>query len=484
MEESYPYWLSKQMLSGVRRFDIDSFLVALEGWRRGLSLKFYYDPFIVTDLKIIGFDQVGKAFSLESDEKKHFFYRTRGDKVSNEATDFGTDKAKAKQLLTKASVPTPEGFAFHKQEDLDEVVRKSVQLGFPLVLKPTLGSLGKGVVTGILTEDELRESIAYVFSEFDYEDFIIEHHVEGEDVRVYVIEDQIVAAIKRVPANVCGDGVHTIDELIDLKNEVRKANPQTSTRLIKKDTALKNFLNQRDWTLDSIPEKDKIIYLKGQSNISAGGDSVDITDELTEEVKNIAVQAVKAIPGLNYAGIDLILTKDGASIIEINTTAGISLHTFPVHGKPQNVAEKIVDYYFPETKGKAEKSTKIYFDYKNILELLRSHSLERLEVTDAPVGELYAKRYVISGKVQNVGYRKWIRKQAVAKGLHGYTRNLNNGKVVVVVASVDKGLVDGFKQVCYEGPLRAEVTDVKEYVWEKQVRVGFEIRKTNKIRKK
>jgi len=466
------------MLLGVRRFDIDSYLVALEGWRRGLSLKFYYDPSIVTNLKVIGFDQIGKSFSLTSNEKTHFFYRTRGDKVSNEATEIGTDKAKAKQLLADEGISVPEGFTFHRTDAVSKVAIKAVEMGFPLVLKPTHGSLGKGVVIGILTKDELKESISYVLSEFDYDDYMIERHIEGEDVRVYVIEEQVIAAIKRIPANVTGDGYHTIGELIDQKNKRRKENPQTSTRLIKKDTTLKNYLTQQELHLEYIMDKDQTVYLKGQSNISAGGDSVDVTDKLTEDIKNLSVQAVKAIPGLNQAGLDLIVNKDGASIIEINTTAGISLHTFPVHGEPRNIAEKIIDYYFPETKGKAEKSNLIYFDYKNILELLRSHSFERLEIADAPIGKLYAKRYVVSGKVQKVGYRKWIRKQAVEKGLHGYTRNLRNGKVVVVVASTDRDLVDGFKQICYEGPVRAEVTDIHEYLWEKQVRVGFEIRKT------
>jgi D-alanine-D-alanine ligase-like ATP-grasp enzyme/acylphosphatase len=481
MNEGYPYWLSKQMLSGVRRFDIDSFLVALEGWRRGLSLKFYYDPSTVTDLKIIGYNQIGKTFSLSSEEKTHYFYRTRGDKVSNEATDIGTDKARAKDYLLKANVPTPEGFTFNKAMEIDVVIKKALELGFPLVIKPTLGSLGKGVVTDIRTEEYLRESIAYCFSEFDYEDFIIERHVEGEDVRVYVIEDEVVGAIKRTPANVTGDGKHSIDELIDQKNEKRKLNLQTSTRLIKKDKSLTKFLNNQSLTLEYIPEKGKTIFLKGQSNISSGGDSVDATNKISTVIKKTAVQAVKEIPGLNHAGVDLIVNDDGAFIIEINSTAGISLHVFPVYGKYRNIAENIIDFYFPETKGKAVNSTKIYFDYKNILELLRSNSVKQLEIGDAPVGELYAKRYVVSGeKVQKVGYRKWIRKQAIAKGLHGYTRNLNNGKVVVVVAGVEKNIVDEFKKTCYEGPVRAKVSDIQEYLWDKQIRVGFEIRKQMK----
>ncbi|ALX49944.1 acylphosphatase [Lentibacillus amyloliquefaciens] len=483
MEEAYPNWLSKQMLSGVRRFNIDSFLVALEGWRRGLSLTFYSEHFEVTDLQLIGFEPTGKTFSLSSETKKHYFYRSRGDRVANDAVDIGSSKEKTKVYLKRAGVPTSEGFSFSKEKDLEDVIQSSIKIGFPLVVKPTFGSLGMGVITNIDSEDNLRDSLDYVFSEFEYTDFIIERHIIGEDVRVYVTGDKAVGATKRTPANVTGDGTHTIEELIELKNESRKLNPQTSTRLIKVDDDIRNFMSQQKLQLTDIPEEGTVIYLKGQSNISSGGDSVDVTEELSDDIKNTAINAVKAIPGLNQAGVDIIVNEKGTVIIEINATAGISLHTFPLYGEAQNIAEKIIDFYFPETKGIAAESSAIFFDYKAILELLRSRSVKALELTNAPVGKLFAKRYVISGKVQDVGFRRWLQKQAVARGLHGYTRNLRNGKVVVVVGDTDKANVNAFKDICYEGPVQAEVSDIQEYFWDKQIKIGFEIRSMNKAKK-
>lgn len=149
MENAYPYWLSKQMMTGVRRFNIDSYLMALEGWRRGLSLKFYQKPLEVTDLQVIGFDPVGKSFSLSSENRTHYFYRSRGDKVDNAAMEIGTNKQAAKEYLAQAGVPVAEGFTFTSNDSMDEVVHSSLQIGFPLVVKPTFGSLGKGVVTNI-----------------------------------------------------------------------------------------------------------------------------------------------------------------------------------------------------------------------------------------------------------------------------------------------------------------------------------------------
>ncbi|WP_163969616.1 acylphosphatase [Oceanobacillus halotolerans] len=479
MEEQYPDWLSKQIIAGARGFNLDTYLVALEGWRRGLSLEWYYEPSDVTDLKIIGFQPLGKTFSLRSDEKTHFFYRSRGDKVANQAVDIASSKEDTKAYLSKAGVPVPQGIRFYQQERDEAILNEALSLGFPLVVKPTYGSLGKGVITNIRTKEKLLESITYVRDELGFTDLIIERFVQGDDVRVYVVGDSVLGAVKRVPANVVGDGIHSIEDLIKEKNKAKKTNPHLSTRLIKTNDQLTKYLQDQQLSLQDVPAKDEVIYLNGKSNISAGGDSIDVTDELPATIKEIAVQAVQAIPDLKHAGLDLIMDDDQATVIEINATAGIALHIFPLYGKRRNIPAGIIDYYFPETKGLADQRKQIYFDYKTILRLLRSHVAQQLEVPNAPAGKLHARRYVITGKVQGVGFRKWIRKQAIKQGLHGYTRNLKNGKVVVVVAGIDEQIVDGFQEICQKGPKRAEVSEVKAYPWEKQIRIGFEIRDDN-----
>lgn len=476
MTNFYPDWLDKEMLRGVRRFNIDAYLVALEGWRRGLSLTFYEHDTDRTDIKRIGFDPIGKLFSLSKVDKKHFFFRTRGDKISNEAVDIGTDKNLTKKYMKEAAVPVPEGFGFTSDTPVENVIESIFKEQGPFVLKPTFGSLGKGVTTNIQSEDYFRESLEYNKSTFDYTDFIIEQHIEGDDIRVYVVGDEVVAATKRTSANVTGDGDSTIEELINIKNEDRKQNPHTVTRKISIDDRMKNYLEKQNLTLSDVPQKDEIVYLKGESNISAGGDSVDVTESIRQDVKNVAVKAVNAIPELHHAGVDMIVSDDGAVVLEINSTGSTALHTFPLYGDGQNVAEKIIDYYFPETKDQ-ERSEILYFDFKSILDQFRSNSIKKIEVTDAPIGEIYAKRYIISGKVQKVGYRLWAERTAVKKRLHGYARNLENGDVVVVVGGTDKSKVADFKALCYEGPTRAEVKEIKEYSWRKRIKIGFEIKK-------
>lgn len=476
MNNIYPYWLTKEMLQGVRRFNIDAYLVALEGWRRGLSLTFYEHDSNQTDMKLIGFDPIGKLFSLSSNEKTHFFYRTRGDMISNEAVDIGTDKEATKKYLLEAGVAVPQGFSFTNKTPMKDIKAHIAEVEKPYVLKPTFGSLGKGVTTNIHTGEMFHKSLEYIQSTYDYTEFLVEQHVEGEDVRVYVVGDEVVAATKRIPANVTGDGVSTIKKLIEEKNQSRKSNPHTSTRMIKIDERMKEYLRNQNLKLDSILKEKETVFLKGESNISAGGDSIDITEQLSENVRKTARDAVKAIPDLHHAGVDLMMKDDKGVVIEINSTGSTALHTFPLYGESRNVSKKIIDYYFPDTKG-VTTSNQLFFDYKNILKQFRANQLKKIEITDAPVGELYAKRYLVSGKVQKVGYRIWVENQAIAHGLHGYTRNLKNGNVVVVVGSVNENVVDEFRDVCFKGPKRARVDNVKDFIWQNEIKVGFEIKK-------
>src|SRR5690625_5343068 len=115
------------------------------------------------------------------------------------------------------------------------------------------------------------------------------------------------------------------------------------------------------------------------------------------------------------------------------------MHILPLSGSPRNIPAAIIDYYLAETIGMAEDRKKIYFDYRKINNLLRPRLVQEVKLPNAPEGKLYEKRYVVSGKVQKVGYRNWIRGQALKKNFNDYTRKLNNRKVIVVVANMNHG---------------------------------------------
>src|SRR5699024_10837913 len=137
--------------------------------------------------------------------------------------------------------------------------------------------------------------------------------------------------------------------------------------------------------------------------------------------KAVAINAVQAIPGLHQGGVDVLIHDNEARVIEINATADISMHIFPLEGKPRHVPEKIIDHYFPHTTVRSEQHAKLYFFYMVVLNLLRKKSTLENKLIDAPTNKLVDKRYVISGKVQKVGFRNWISKIALEQEMHGYT---------------------------------------------------------------
>src|SRR5690625_4384533 len=398
MGNSFPSWLTKQMIRGVRGFNLDAYLMALEGWRRGLTLTWYLDPTLETDLKIIGFYPLGKSFSLENGEKIHYFYRSRGDKVANKAVDISTNKQLTRERLIEAKVPTPRGETFNlNTTNFEEILKSARGLGFPLVAKPTFDSLGKGVTTNIKNESEVVDSINHI-KNIGYDDVIIEEYFEGVDYRLYVVGDKVVGGTKRIPANVVGDGQHTIKQLIELKNKEREKNPYLSTRLINIDEGTVRNLHKQNLTLKSILSVNERLFLKDAANVSAGGDTIDVLEKLSPEIKNIAVKALNAIPGLHHAGIDILIRDGKCTVIEINSTADISMHIFPMTGESRNVPASIIDYYFPETKNLAIGNELIYFNYRGIRRLLLNNLVQSYKVMDAPK-RLYKTRYIVTGKI-------------------------------------------------------------------------------------
>lgn len=476
MGEIFPSWLRKPMLKGARSFNLDAYLLALEGWRRGLTLKWYYDMPEDKNMKLIGFNTIGKIFSLSDGENTHFFYRSRGDKVSNKAVTIAGDKQITKDYLMKKGITTPKGKSFDNDSSASDIYEYINVLGTPAVIKPSKGSLGNGVFTDVNTMDDVIYAVNYIRENLGYEEILVEKFIHGVDVRVYVVNGSVVAATKREASNVIGDGSSTVAELIEDKNELRKKNPHLSTRLLKVDSDVKKFLEKNGYSLDSIPEYGHKVFINDKANISAGGDSVNILSELPKHAADLAIKTIESIEGLKHAGVDLIVNEYDSTVLEINSTAGIALHILPSKGEPTNIEKPIIDYYFPHTKGKKINEL-VYFNYLNIAELLRSKAINMVEVSNTINEPLIAKRFIVKGKVQGVGYRKWVRRQANKLDLNGYVKNLNNGNVVVIAASQKIDTLKELKSLLYEGPNKSNVTTINEYDWEKQINIGFEIRK-------
>ncbi|WP_216829901.1 acylphosphatase [Alkalihalobacterium elongatum] len=471
--------LSNEVVEAARGHELCPYVIALEGWRRGLTLKWYSkESEKFSDIKVWYVNKPGRLFSLSSQDKTHYFFRSRGDLVTNEAVEIGADKEATKNWLTKANVAVPKGKQFSAEATNEEIINFAATIGYPLVVKPTDGSFGRGVVTNIENAEALEHALVYVRSELNFPDVIIEEHISGDDYRLYVVDDQVVGAIRRIPANVVGDGTQTIQQLIDRKNEERMKNPRLFSCLIEIDQEVREMLEKSEKSLNSVPADGETVYLREKSNISLGGDSADALDELTPEIKNTVVNAVKAVPGLTHGGIDIIIDEsqpenNQAVILELNPTAQLGSLLYPMEGKGRDIPGAIIDYYFPETK--SVDKTNLYFDFKSVLQPLASKTAIEVEVTKPTLGRVYAKKYVIYGEVQIVAYHQWLRKRALELNLSGVINNMTDNSIDVIVAGVNQEDVERFMEIIRQDPRNVEIREVVEETWDKSVRIGFEI---------
>lgn len=481
--------LTHEIVSEIENNYLDAYVVALEGWRRGLKLKWHVkNSEKFSEMKTWFVDEPGQLFSLHSSERSHYFFRTRGDKIPNEAVELAMNKEMTKQILTNKGIPVPEGREFSQDATDEQILQYANELGYPVVIKPTDGSFGRGVMSDLTSEEEFKHALDYVRNELDEKNIIVEKHIDGNDYRLYVVGDEVVGAILRIPPNVTGDGINSIDALIDIENRERGLNPRLATTLIQINKELVDYIGRSGYTLESIPDKGEIIYLSDKSNISIGGDPIDVLDELSAEMKQLAVDGLHAIPGLTHGAVDLMIeiADDGQEhgyIIELNPTAQLGGILFPLKGKPRDVPKAIIDYYFPETKDVQTDKEKIYFDYYDVLEPLISRQGVISTVSPAPIGTIYMKKYTVYGDVQDQGYHLGLRKQAFERGLHGFVTNTGEGEIEIVIAGTDREMIDDFKHGITEDEERATVTEIIEEDYDGFVKVGFDSRANYKTLK-
>jgi cyanophycin synthetase len=274
-------------------------------------------------------------------------------KTSNIAVDIACNKEETKRLLDLASVPVAVGSICVDEEDLEATITK---IGYPIVLKPLDGNHGKGASINITNWEDAVEGLAY--AQKYGRRVIVERFITGFDFRVLVIDNKIVAAAKRVPANVIGNGKSTIQELIDTANEDprRGYGHENVLTQIDVDRDTLDLLKKAEMTTETIPKNGEIIYLKSTANLSTGGTSVDVTDMIHPENIFLA-ERISRIIGLDVCGIDIMaenltqpLKENGGCILEVNAAPGFRMHLAPSEGLPRNVASPVIDMLYPPGK--------------------------------------------------------------------------------------------------------------------------------------
>jgi len=444
------------------------FQISLEAWRRGLEVSY--------------FKKSGELYyRIKSQNKTHCFYRSglMDDEMSVLAHEICLNKEETKKYLSREKIKIPRGKRFEPHYSDDEIVRYAKLIGYPLVLKPTDGHFGIGVFSNIRDEKTLIRYLTYVRQDLKFGDIIIEERIEGDDLRVFVVGDEVVAATIRLPANITGNGKDSIKRLIKLKNTERKRNPRLSKSPIKYDMEIQDSIRSIGYTMKSIPPKGVRLNLRNKCNISAGGDSVDVTEELPMHIKHMAIQAVKAIPGLYHGGVDVLYDiknpESSGTIIEINSQARISIHLYPSEGIPRDIPAALIDYYFPESIPNKGKNRNLFYDRRSTIYALDKDPAEEYTLPSAPEQEVVPREIIVSGVVHGVGYRKWAKNQALKLNISGFAENLRFKKVRIIVAGNNND-INTFIKLCKKGPEKARVDDVEVLDYTNPIMTGFKIK--------
>jgi cyanophycin synthetase len=270
--------------------------------------------------------------------------------TSSIAVEIACNKEETKNLLEAAEIPVPKGTIVYDEEDLEASIKK---IQYPIVLKPVNGNHGKGATTNIKTWEEAVEALAA--AQKYGRAIICEKFITGRDHRILVINYKFVAAAIRTPAAVIGDGISTINELIEKVNSDprRGYGHEKVLTAIKIDDFTMNMLADKNYTLETIIKKDEELWLKPTANLSTGGTATDVTD-LVHPSNVFMCERIARIIGLDICGIDIMaenltepLSETGGSILEVNAAPGFRMHLDPTDGLPRNVAEPVIDMLYP-----------------------------------------------------------------------------------------------------------------------------------------
>ena len=266
------------------------------------------------------------------------------------AVELASDKEETNKILATLGLPVPRQELVQTE---GQAVRAARRIGFPVVTKPYNGNHGRGISIRLTTDAEVAHGFA-VAREHS-RSVIVETFLEGDDHRLLVVNGELVAATRRTPGHVVGDGRHTIVQLIEIVNQDPRrgvGHEKVLTRLELDAQALK-MLERAGLTAGSVPETGQLVYLRSTANLSTGGTATDVTDVIHPDNREMAERAVRAI-GLDVGGVDFLsrnITESfrtiGGGICEVNAAPGFRMHVAPSEGKGRDVATPVVSMLFP-----------------------------------------------------------------------------------------------------------------------------------------
>ena len=296
----------------------------------------------------------GSLVQLGWGSKARKFQAAEVDQTSSVAEAIAQDKDLTKRLLHAAGVPVPLGRPVVDVQDAWAVAQEvGLADGWPVVVKPQDGNQGKGVTVNITTRPQLEAAYATALAYGSQ--VMVERFLPGHDFRLLVVGNQLVAAARRDPPQVLGDGVHSVAQLVEQVNQDPRRGSGHGTALtkIRLDDIALGRLASEGLTPDSIPAQGQRVVLRNNANLSTGGSATDVTDDVHPTIAARAIEAAASI-GLHICGVDVIaesmlkpLEAQGGGIVEVNAAPGLRMHLAPSFGKARNVGQPMVDLLFP-----------------------------------------------------------------------------------------------------------------------------------------
>lgn len=272
-------------------------------------------------------------------------------KTPHIAVELASDKEETNKILGSLGLPVPRQ-ELVQTESL--AIRAARRIGFPVVTKPYNGNHGRGISIRLMNDDEVAEGFAK--AKEHSRSVIVETFMEGDDHRLLVVNGELVAATRRTPGHVVGNGVHTISQLVDVVNlDPRRGvgHEKVLTRL-ELDAQASMMMTRVGYTANSVPKDGETVYLRSTANLSTGGTATDVTDIIHPDNRDMAVRAIRAI-GLDVGGVDFLITNIaesyrniGGGICEVNAAPGFRMHVAPSEGTPRDVAGPVIDMLFPQ----------------------------------------------------------------------------------------------------------------------------------------
>jgi cyanophycin synthetase len=269
------------------------------------------------------------------------------------AVELAQDKEETNKILANCGLPVPQQ---ELVRSADRAVRAAERLGYPVVTKPYNGNHGRGISIGLKTPDEVRAGFDAAAEHSS--SVIVETYLSGEDHRLLVVNGELIAATRRTPGRVIGDGTHNVRQLVDAVNQDPRrgvGHEKVMTR-IELDAQADMMLTRQGLTVDSVPADGQAVLLRSTANLSTGGTATDVTDIIHPDNREMAVRAVTAI-GLDVGGVDFLCPdiaesykaaeNRGSGVCEVNAAPGFRMHVAPSEGTPRDAAGPVIDMLFP-----------------------------------------------------------------------------------------------------------------------------------------